>query len=55
MSWHTVLQDASFKGAHFEVEAIDEENGKALAAHERPFVQGVDLEDMGWCIRCGGA
>lgn len=47
MSWHTVLQDASFKGAHFEVEAIDEENGKALAAHERPFVQGVDLEDMG--------
>lgn len=45
--WHTVLQDASFKGVAFEVERIEERNGKALAEHARPFVSGVDLEDMG--------
>lgn len=45
--WHTVLQDASFKGVAFDVERIEERNGKALAEHARPFVSGVDLEDMG--------
>lgn len=45
--WHTVLQEASFKGVPFDVERIDERNGKALAEHARPFVSGVDLEDMG--------
>ena len=47
MSWHTVLQAASYKGAGFEVGQVEEDNGKALAEHARPFVQGVDLEDMG--------
>ncbi|MFV2030589.1 DNA circularization protein [Neisseria sp. S1] len=45
--WHTVLQDASYKDAGFAVQALDESNGKALVEHARPFVQGIDLEDMG--------
>lgn len=45
--WHTVLQEASFKGVPFDIEHIEERNGKALAEHARPFVSGVDLEDMG--------
>ncbi|QNT58542.1 DNA circularization protein [Neisseria musculi] len=46
-AWHTVLQDASYKGVGFDIESVDESNGKALAEHARAFVQGVDLEDMG--------
>ena len=46
-AWHTVLQDASYKDVRFDIERIEERNGKALAEHARPFVQGVDLEDMG--------
>lgn len=45
--WHTLLQDASYKGVGFDIEVVDESNGKALAEHARPFVQGIDLEDMG--------
>lgn len=45
--WHTVLQEASFKGVPFEIERIDERNGKDLAGHARPFASGSDLEDMG--------
>lgn len=47
MGWDTVLQDASYRDVPFEVVTLDESNGKDLARHERPFVQGVDLEDMG--------
>ncbi|STZ75572.1 DNA circularization protein [Bergeriella denitrificans] len=46
-SWHTILQDASYKGVGFEVMALDESNGKALVEHARAFTQGVELEDMG--------
>ena len=45
--WHTILQPASYKGVGFEIENMDERNGKALAEHARPFVNGIDLEDMG--------
>lgn len=45
--WHTVLQEASFKGVPFDIERIEERNAKDLAAHARPFTSGVDLEDMG--------
>ena len=45
--WHTILQPASYKDAGFEIENMDERNGKALAEHARPFVNGIDLEDMG--------
>ena len=45
--WHTVLQDASYKGVLFDVVSLDESDGKALAEHARPFVSGTVLEDMG--------
>ena len=45
--WHTVLQDASFRDVHFDVVALDEQDGKALVEHARPFTDGVWLEDMG--------
>lgn len=45
--WHTVLQDASFKGVRFDVMNIEESNGKALVEHAKPFADGVLLEDMG--------
>lgn len=45
--WHTVLQPASFKGAAFDVENVEERNGRVLAEHARPFADGTDLEDMG--------
>ncbi len=45
--WHTVLQDASFRDVRFDVVALDEQDGKALVEHSRPFTDGVWLEDMG--------
>ena len=35
--WHTVLQDASFRDVRFDVVALDEQDGKALVEHTRPF------------------
>ena len=45
--WHTVLQDASFKGVRFDVVSIEESDGKALVEHAVPFTDGTVLEDMG--------
>ena len=45
--WHTVLQDASFKGIGFDVMNLDETDGKVLVEHAKPFTNGVMLEDMG--------
>lgn len=45
--WHTVLQDASYKGIRFDVVNIEESDGKALVEHARPFANGTTLEDMG--------
>lgn len=45
--WHTILQDASFKGVHFDVLSLEESDGKAVAEHSHPFTNGVWLEDMG--------
>ena len=33
--WHTVLQDASYKGVPFDVVSLDESDGKALALVEK--------------------
>ena len=46
-AWHTVLQDASFKGIGFDVMHLDETDGKVLVEHAKPFTNGVMLEDMG--------
>ncbi|MDK4605592.1 DNA circularization N-terminal domain-containing protein, partial [Kingella kingae] len=45
--WHTVLQDASYKGVRFDVVNIEESDGKALVEHARAFANGTTLEDMG--------
>lgn len=45
--WHTVLQDASFKGVHFDATGLEERDGKTLAEHAKPFANGAMLEDMG--------
>ena len=45
--WHTVVQDASFKGIGFDVMNLDETDGKVLVEHAKPFTNGVMLEDMG--------
>lgn len=45
--WHTVLQDASFKGVRFDVMSIEESDGKVVVEHAKPFANGVMLEDMG--------
>ena len=45
--WHTILQDASFKGVIFDVMSLDDSDGKALVEHALPFVNGTVLEDMG--------
>lgn len=46
-AWHTVLQDASFRGVRFDVLSLEESDGKALAEHAYPFRNGTVLEDMG--------
>ncbi|WP_066568035.1 DNA circularization protein [Snodgrassella sp. CFCC 13594] len=45
--WYNNLQPASYKGTAFDVLSVDDRNEKALAEHARPFVNGIDLEDMG--------
>ena len=46
-AWINDLQSASYKGISFEVLSVVDSNQKNLAEHARPFVNGVDLEDMG--------
>ena len=45
--WHTILQPASYKGVGFEMRIWTSATAEALAEHARPFVNGIDLEDMG--------
>lgn len=45
--WHTILQDASFKGVRFDVMSLEESDGKTLVEHAKPFANGTLLEDMG--------
>lgn len=47
MSWTVPIQQASFKGVQFDVIAVDDSFERAIAEHSYPYVNGVDLEDMG--------
>jgi prophage DNA circulation protein len=47
MSWSNTLQDASYKGASFEVTGTSDQGSKAVAVHQRPYMNGADLGDMG--------
>jgi prophage DNA circulation protein len=46
MSWESNLQIASFKGATFDVEAIEDLHARAVALHEYPYRDGADVEDL---------
>lgn len=47
MSWANSLQDASFRGVKFDVVRTRDGRQKATAAHEYPYLDGADIEDMG--------
>lgn len=47
MSWDQTLQDASYEGAIFEVTNTSDQGSKTVAVHQRPYMDGAELEDMG--------
>ena len=47
MAWNLTLQDASFRGVPFEVEAVEDRGENALVVHEYPFRPGAEVENMG--------
>ena len=47
MAWEDRLLDASFKGAPFEVLRTRDRGEHAVAAHEYPYRDGAEVEDMG--------
>lgn len=47
MSWQTDLQNASFRGARFDVYNTKESISRDVATHEYPFVDGGDVMDLG--------
>lgn len=47
MSWLLTLQDASFKGCRFECISTDDVIARDVAQYERPYVNGVETEDLG--------
>jgi prophage DNA circulation protein len=47
MSWAQTLQDASFRGVPFEVTNTSDQASKTVAVHQRPYMDGAELEDMG--------
>ncbi|QGM80658.1 DNA circularization protein [Otariodibacter oris] len=47
MGWTVPIQRASYRGVRFDVLSITDSLDKSLVEHSYPFVDGVDLEDMG--------
>lgn len=47
MAWTDTLQQASFRGVAFDVLATSDPEQRAFAAHERPYRDGAELEDLG--------
>ncbi len=47
MSWAETLLDASFRGVPFDAVKTSDSAQRALAAHEYPYVDGADIEDLG--------
>lgn len=45
--WTMPIQQASFKGVKFDVISVDDSFERAIVPHAYPFVNGVDIEDMG--------
>lgn len=47
MAWENTLLPASFRGIFFEVVSTGDEIERATVAHEYPYVDGANVEDMG--------
>lgn len=47
MAWNLTLQNASFRGVPFEVEAVEDRGDNALVLHEYPWRSGAEVENMG--------
>lgn len=47
MGWDTDLQDASFRGVHFECTSVDDGMSKTLAIKQAPYSNKASIEDMG--------
>jgi len=47
MSWHTQLQDASFRGVRFDCQNTSDSTQRDTASHEYPYRDGADVEDLG--------
>ncbi|WEI18209.1 DNA circularization N-terminal domain-containing protein [Acinetobacter proteolyticus] len=47
MGWKDDLQDASFRGVHFECTTTNEAGSKALAIKQAPYSNKASVEDMG--------
>ncbi len=46
--WTVPIQHASFKGVRFDVLSVDDTFEQALVEHSYPFINGADLECMGF-------
>jgi prophage DNA circulation protein len=47
MAWKNTLLPASFRGIGFEVAATGDDIERAVVAHEYPYVDGAQVEDLG--------
>lgn len=47
MGWDTDLQDASFRGVHFECTSTDTTSSKSLSIKQSPYSDRASVEDMG--------
>jgi prophage DNA circulation protein len=47
MSWDNTLLPASFRGIQFEVISTGDDIERAVVAHEYPYVDGANVEDLG--------
>ncbi|RSN84425.1 multidrug DMT transporter [Acinetobacter baumannii] len=47
MGWKDELQDASFRGVHFECTGTNDSGSKSLAVKQAPYSNKASIEDMG--------
>ncbi|MGE4739752.1 DNA circularization protein [Yersinia enterocolitica] len=47
MSWSDSILDASFRGVRFDVVNARDSWSRDIAQHEYPYIDGVDVQDMG--------
>lgn len=47
MAWKDTLLPASFRNINIEIESIGDDIDRSIVAHEYPYVDGANIEDMG--------